>query len=235
MSARDADEKTARRLDSQEAFVGSVTHSLKGALNGLQGGLYMLESGLSNGNAGRVGEGAVMIKRNVEKARSLVSNVLYYAKERAVETESLHAEEAASRAAAACREMAGAQGVSLHEDVEKCRFSAGREEAHALLCDLLELAIDQASSGGKDRSVVLSVRPLSGSVEFAVAHDGSPVEPGVLDGALGPVFTPFGADRSGLWLHAAKRICESCGGSLRVAVDGSGRESFIAGFPRRAG
>jgi len=70
------------RLSSLGQLVGSISHELKGHLTGLDGGVYMMNSGYAKGDSARVKKGLDMVVRNVERIRNAVLNILYYAKDR---------------------------------------------------------------------------------------------------------------------------------------------------------
>ncbi len=75
-----------RQLQSQLAstglLIGSISHGIKGMLTGLDGGIYMVKTAMEKNNPARLEKGWDMVQRNVEKIRSMVLNILYYAKER---------------------------------------------------------------------------------------------------------------------------------------------------------
>jgi PAS domain S-box-containing protein len=75
-----------RRLQSQLTsiglLVGSISHGIKGLLTGLDGGIYLVSSGFEKDDRARVTKGWQMAQRNVERIRSMVLDILYYAKDR---------------------------------------------------------------------------------------------------------------------------------------------------------
>ncbi len=226
------DEEMARRLRSQADFVGSVTHALKGALNGLQGGLYLIESGIEKKDERRLHDGALMMEQNVQRAKSLVGNVLYYAKERVAAKEKLALHEGVERAVRACEAAASQRGVRLEQGACEGSLMADGSFIHSLLCNLIELALEQVSvENGRVGWVKCAASLQPPNAVFDVTHSGKPVEPGALAGSLGPVFKPFGADRAGLWVYAARRICEAHGGCISIEVLRDGEERFLAVLP----
>jgi PAS domain S-box-containing protein len=74
--------KLQSRLTSIGLLMGSLSHSIKGVLTALDGGVYRLESGLERGDSERVTGGARLLKDMVGRIRNMVLNVLYYTKER---------------------------------------------------------------------------------------------------------------------------------------------------------
>ena len=235
LNARPANsaEDLSARLDSQSAFVGSLTHALKGLLSSLEGGVYLIESGLRKEDSRRVESGTAMLQRNLGRARTLVGNTLYYARDREVQWEEMNLQEVVVASAAACRRLAEQQGVSLETHAEDGRICGDRFGVQALLANLAENAIVACGSenGGGGGRVVLAGRPAPPWVILEVAHDGRPMERATLAGALGPVYTPSGSDRAGLWIHAAWRIAAAHGGSLGAEPGVPSGERFLARFP----
>ncbi len=70
------------QLTSIGLLVGSISHGIKGLLTGLDGGIYMVNSGFAKDKPERVEKGWEMVQRNVERIRSMVLDILYYAKDR---------------------------------------------------------------------------------------------------------------------------------------------------------
>jgi signal transduction histidine kinase len=70
------------QLESIGLLISSVSHGIKGLLNGLDGGVYLVNTGLKKGDEQRVTQGWEMVQRNIERIRNMVLNILFYAKER---------------------------------------------------------------------------------------------------------------------------------------------------------
>jgi K+-sensing histidine kinase KdpD len=207
------------RLASQSAFVGSITHALKGGLGSLEGGLYLLESGQKRIDADRIHAGLDMVRRNLARVRSLVGNVLYFARDREVREEELTVDSVVEPARAACRKRAEAAGVDLVVRADAHALLGDPHALQAMLACLLEGALDACSSESAEggRRVLLEARSEPPQVVFEIGHDGTAMDPGTLRGALGETYVPHGADRAGLWIHAAARIARAHGGTLDVA------------------
>lgn len=212
----------------QAAFVGSITHALKGALNSLEGGLFFLESGHRSGNPSRVEAGMAMARRGIWNARSLVANVLTWARPRELHREEVGGASLASSALEAFGRRPGAGPVELVvPQGPEVRCSGDRPALEAMLLCLLEVCREAAGASGQVR---LRVGTEGGGAVFEAAHTGTPCGVQTLAGALGPRYRPNGADRSGLWLHAARRIAAAHGGTLEVRAK-DGEEVFRVRLP----
>ena len=63
-------------------MIGSISHGIKGLLTGLDGGIYLLDSGFAKKNEVQIKEGWEIVKLTVERIRKMVLDILFYAKER---------------------------------------------------------------------------------------------------------------------------------------------------------
>jgi signal transduction histidine kinase len=213
--------------------VGSLTHALKGLLSGLEGGLYLVESGLRKENAERVQSGTDMLQRNLGRARSLVGNTLYYARDREVHWEEMTSREVISECASTFARLAEQKGVALEATATAGGLQGDRFGVQALLANLVENALEACGKegGAAGGHVSLLARSEPPWMVFEVAHDGRPMDPATRAGALGTVYAPSGADRAGLWIHAAWRIAAAHGGSLSAEPATPSGERFIARLP----
>ena len=76
-------------LENELAMLGETiagtSHTVKNILSGLEGGVYVVDSGLRSGKQDRVKAGWTMVKKNVGKVSELVKDILYASKERVPE------------------------------------------------------------------------------------------------------------------------------------------------------
>ncbi|MBW2367803.1 MAG: response regulator, partial [Deltaproteobacteria bacterium] len=67
-------------LSSLGLLMGSVSHGLKGLLTGLDGGMYIMDAGFKKKSRDQIDEGRDIIRMMVERIRSMIQDILYYAK-----------------------------------------------------------------------------------------------------------------------------------------------------------
>ena len=79
----------ARRLEdhltSLGYMIGSISHGIKGLLTGLDGGMYLIDTGLSTHNHQKARQGYEVSVQTVDRIKKLVLDILYYAKTRTLE------------------------------------------------------------------------------------------------------------------------------------------------------
>jgi PAS domain S-box-containing protein len=74
--------KLQDHLSSLGLKISSISHGIKSLLTGLDGGMYLMETGFSKDKPERVQSGYEDLKTIVSRVRKLVHNILFFAKER---------------------------------------------------------------------------------------------------------------------------------------------------------
>jgi len=132
------------RLTQLGMLIGSVSHSLKGLLNGLSGGMYLVNSGFAKDDQERVRKGWSTVQRNADRIKAMVSDILYYAKDRVPSWEALSAravaEDVVAMMESRSRELA--VGVTLEVTTDIDRFEGDPQAVRALLGNLVENSLD---------------------------------------------------------------------------------------------
>ena len=134
--------------------IGSLSHSLKGLLTGLDGGMYLMDSGLKKENEALVQEGLDVVKKTAEQIRNMVLDVLFFAKDRELKKERLSVRDFSREAIAASEAKARELGIEFHFfcDDNAGFFEGDPPALQTALTNILENALeacrdDQAKSG----------------------------------------------------------------------------------------
>ena len=77
-------------LSSLGLMIGSISHGIKGLLTGLDGGMYLLDSGFAKENRDQIKEGWEIVKLMIERIRKMILDILFYAKERDLRLERIN-------------------------------------------------------------------------------------------------------------------------------------------------
>lgn len=211
-------------------FVGAITHALKGLLNGLDGGVYLMESGRRKGDPGREGQGLEMVKRNGARLRNMIGGVLYYARGRTMDPQPVELGDAVGGAVRAVSLSARPAGVELVTDVQGGAAQADPTALQALLVDLLEHSVDACADQG-DRRVHLLARSDGDGILLEVSHRGAPLDEENRARVLSPHYVARGGDRSVLWAFAAHRAAAMHGGRFEIAQLPEGGNLFRVVLP----
>jgi signal transduction histidine kinase len=213
-----------RRLESQLTslglLVGSISHGIKGLLSGLDGGVYLVDTGFKNQDLARVQKGWEMVQRNVDRIRSMVLNVLYYAKDREVNWETVNVRTLVSDVCGVLSTRAQQLGVDLAWDVSESTgpLQADGRAMHALLVNLVENSLHACHVDKKKEQhrVQVTAAPVGDVVLFEVLDNGIGMDQETQQQAFSLFFSSKGNEGTGLGLFIANRIVTSHGGRISV-------------------
>jgi PAS domain S-box-containing protein len=224
------------RLTSLGLLIGSVSHGLKGMLNGLTGGMYLVDTGFAKSDEERVRKGWKTVQRNVARIHRMVSDILYYAKDRVPDWESLSAVEIVE----AVREMSDAraqdQDVPLIVDLDPDAgmFEADAQAVRALLVNLVENALDacRLDQNKADHRVDMRLRGLPDHVQFEIEDNGLGMDQETQEKAFSLFFSSKGTG-TGLGLFISNRIALAHGGAINLESTPGVGTRFVVTLPRK--
>lgn len=231
-----------RELQSQLASLGmlisSVSHGVKGLLNSLDGGVYLVNSGMKKNDQQRISQGWEMVQRNLGKIKSLIFDILYYAKERELEWEPLSAREVAEEVCGFMEDKARQQGVEIKREFDPAagEFEADAQAIRSLLVNLVENCLDACRVDDRKDShqVRFACAGDEQSVTFQVADNGLGMDRETRDKAFSLFYSTKGAQGTGLGLFIAKQIVARHGGQIQLESDYGMGTCFTIRLPRKA-
>ncbi len=215
------------QLTSLGLLVGSTSHSIKGLLTGLDGGMYILNSGFERDDMGRIKKGWGMVKRNVNKVRRMILDLLYYAKEREPEFKPLDVLRFCTEVGDLFDKKAEDTGVlyvrNLDSDLGTFEVDAGA--MRTLLVNLLENAFEACRSDTKETvgRVTFSCKRTADQIIFEIDDSGIGMDQETRDKIFTLFYSSKGAAGTGLGLFISNKIAEQHGGRILVdSVPGTG-------------
>jgi PAS domain S-box-containing protein len=240
---------SAERLAAVGQTVAGLAHGVKNILTGLEGGLYLMRSGLDRGNDGRVREGFEMLGRNIGRVTNFVRTLLDFSRGRVPVAKLVNPVSLAEEAVALFRDSAGREGVTVRVEAEKAILPAAfdAEDMHTSLSNLVTNAVDAChSSEREDREVVVSVReepdpypyrvpPVDPPmvIVFEVRDNGVGMEYEVQQKVFTNFFTTKGERGTGLGLLLTRKIVQEHGGSVAIESKPGVGTAIRLTFPRR--
>ena len=131
------------KLASVGMLIGTISHGIKGLLNGLDGGIYLINSGLKKDDRPRIDKGWDIALRNVQRIRSMVMDILYYAKDRDPNWEETSAGDLVKEICAMMDERARKMQIELQCTVDgDGRLECDPQMLRSLLVNLVENSLD---------------------------------------------------------------------------------------------
>jgi len=229
-----------RELQSQLAsvglLIGSISHGIKGLLNSLNGGIYLVNKGLESGNQARLQQGWEIVLRNVSRIRSMVLDILYYAKDREPDYEPLSALSLLDEV----YEVMGGKAKDLKVQLEKeVRGDPGTLEGdgkaiRAMLINLAENSLDACRVDSRKTShlVRLRVSGHGGHVRFEIEDNGIGMDRESRERAFTLFYSSKGNEGTGLGLFVANRIAAAHGGTIVLESEPDVGTCFSVRIPR---
>jgi signal transduction histidine kinase len=224
-------------LSSLGLMIGSISHGIKGLLTGLDGGMYLLESGLCHKNQGRIDEGWETVKMMVERIRKMVMDILFHAKKRDLQWENVDVkkftDDIARMMTAKLNERPIEFEAKIASSVGSCQIDPGY--INAALMNIFENAVDACQrDDSKDlHRIVFEVREDKGCIVFSVADDGIGMDTETQARLFTEFFSAKGRKGTGLGLYVANKIIEQHGGIIEVSSSVGRGSKFRLAVPKQ--
>jgi PAS domain S-box-containing protein len=213
-----------RQLQSQLTSLGlvisSISHGIKGLLTSLDGGIYLVNSGLEKNNQERVKQGWQMVERNVARIKTMVLDLLYYAKDRDPDLEWIPTLMVAEEVCELMQGKAKEYGIDFQcaFDPGAGHFAVDAKAIRSLLVNLIENALDACRVDKKKNKHQIKIR-LKGYpefVEFEVYDNGIGMDQETRERAFSLFFSSKAGDGTGLGLFISNKIAQAHGGEIKL-------------------
>ena len=225
----------AERLAAVGQTVAGLAHTIKNLLMGLEGGMYMVDTGIRRGDAERLVNGWQILKRNFEKTTALVKDFLSFAKGRLPELVLTDPNLLAQNIVELYRDAAAKQGVDLLLEVSP-EVREAMLDPHGIetcLTNLVSNGIDAATTprqrGGR---VVVHTREEGDNLVFEVVDNGSGIDQEVKSKVFTTFFTTKGGKGTGLGLLTTRKIVQEHGGQVEMESRSGQGSTFRIRLPR---
>lgn len=228
-------------LSSLGLMIGSISHGIKGLLTGLDGGMYLLDSGFSKKDKMQVKEGWEVVKSMVEKIRKMVMDILFYSKERELKIERIDIRNFAEELVKELEPKMKSQKIKFRHNFnsELGEFDVDTTYMYSALMNIIENAIDACSCSRdqvkKTPEIVFSVTTHKKSILFEISDNGIGMDSEI----QARIFTPFvsskGSKGTGLGLFVSNTIIQQHGGSISVKSTSGHGTLFQIKIPKHKG
>ncbi len=224
------------KLSAVGLLIGTISHTIKGLLNGLDGGIYLVNTGLKKNDRGRIDRGWEMALRNVDGIRSMVMDILYYAKDREPDWQVVSASELIEDVCRILSEKAKKLEIDLQVKMEPDigNFEADPTSIRSLFVNLLENSLDACRLDKKktDHRVTAEVEGAPEEIIFRISDNGTGMTQETREKAFSLFFSSKGAGGTGLGLFIANKIAKSHGGTILIESEVDKGSTFTVKLPR---
>ncbi|MEW6265620.1 MAG: response regulator [Thermodesulfobacteriota bacterium] len=217
-------------------LIGSISHGIKGLLTGLDGGMYLVNSGFLKENQEQIKDGWETVKLMVGRIRSMVLDILYYAKERDLKWERTDVLSLAAEVALAVEPKLLGRNIEFEKRFEpglgQCEVDPG--VIRSALINILENAVEACLEDGAKPShrVVLAVSREEEHILFDIQDNGRGMDQRTRDNLFTLFFSSKGSRGTGLGLFISHRIIQQHGGTIEVTSTPSQGSRFRIRLPQ---
>ncbi len=226
----------AERLAAVGQTVAGLAHGLKNVLMGLEGGVYIFESGMQRGEFERLVTGWQMVEQNIDRITSFVKEFLEFARGKVPQVRLIDPNRVAAEVIELFREKAAQAGIRLTAELQPDVPYALMDEQgiHTCLANLVSNALDACEiSDKKGRNVKLTSRDQDGVLLFEVADDGTGMDYEIKKNVFTSFFSTKGSNKgTGLGLLTTRKIVQEHGGKVSFESSEGVGSVFRLEFPR---
>ncbi len=201
-------------------MLASVSHSIKGLLTGIDGGVYLLDAGLAKDDPARMKEGLAILKQMVGRLRDMVLDILFYVKDRELKTEPVDLNRFMTGVIEELAPSLRADGIAWRLDPAPapCWVAIDRDAMHTAVVNLLENARDACKSVDERQSTIqLDIECRSDHGCFAVQDNGVGMDAETQAHLFDLFYSRKGAKGTGLGLYITRRIVTRHDGRIDIS------------------
>jgi signal transduction histidine kinase len=226
----------AERLAAVGQTVAGLAHGIKNVLMGLEGGIYIFQTGMQKGDHERMLAGWRMLEENIGRITSFVKEFLEFARGRTPQVSLVDPNRVARDVIDLFKDKAALAGIALVADLQEGIPYALMDEQgiHTCLANLVSNALDACQISDKPgRHVTVTTRDRDGVLVFEVADDGVGMDYEIKKNVFTSFFSTKGSNKgTGLGLLTTRKIVQEHGGKVSFeSTEGVG-SVFRLEFPR---
>ncbi len=210
----------AERLAAVGQTIATLSHHIKNILQGIRGGSYLIEMGLSEHDETVVRKGWKIVEKNQNKISALVLDMLTFSKEREPDLQPADI----NRVVSDVVELMQSRAADLDVTVQ-CAMSPNiptlvfdPEGMHRAILNVLTNAIDAAADSERPGRVEIATAyaPEDAVIQVVVSDDGPGISPDEMDSLFRPFVSSKKGRGTGLGLPVSQKILTEHGGRISV-------------------
>ena len=220
-------------LASLGLHIGSVSHGLKQVLTGLDGGSYLIESGLTKNDNQQISEGWEIVKEKLSKTRQMVLDILFHTKKREPDRSKVLLQELIKEIVSSIKPKADQENINLKIDFPPNNISLYIDKMAVLAAfsSILENAVDACMSRNKKGKISFVTQIKGPDIIFSIRDNGKGMDENKKDKIFNLFFSDKGNKGTGLGLFIASRSIKQHGGTIKVRSQLNQYTQFIVTLP----
>jgi len=226
----------AERLATVGQTVAGLSHGIKNILMGLEGGMYVVNSGIKRNDNSLVKQGWDMLQNNIEKITSFTKEFLSFAKGSVPKVELTDPCNLATEILTLYKDAAKQSGIKLLNKLQKNIDKAPMDPQaiHTCLANLITNAVDACLlSDTGDPTIVFSLFEKNGTICYEIKDNGCGMSYDVKKKIFTNFFSTKGSGQgTGLGLLTTRKIVQEHGGKVFFESTLEKGSVFRLEFPR---
>ena len=227
----------AERLAAVGQTVAGLSHGIKNVLMGLEGGMYVVNSGLNRKDDDIVQRGWDMLENNITRISALVKEFLSFARGTDPDIRMIDPTDIVRQIEGLFRGLAEKSEVSFTVKMPGSMAKAPMdpEGIHTCLANLISNALDACLiSDKKKRRIVVSCYEKDDTIFLAVKDNGCGMDNEIKKKVFSSFFTTKGSgEGTGLGLLVTRKIVSQHGGKISVKSARNRGSEFTLEFQRK--
>ena len=224
-------------LSSLGLMMGTIAHGIKGVLTGLNGGLYLIESGRRKRQPKKVQEGIAISRQMIQRMEQVVFNILYYTKKRTLSVETVEADPFAADLAGEFESKIDTAGISFTVELRALGASLEADSTmlRAALMNILENAADACAEDTVKAShrIAFQVQEHDNQIRFVIEDDGPGMDAESQKRLFDLFYSTKGSRGTGLGMFITEKIIRQHGGMIQVESEPGKGARFTVDLPRK--
>ncbi|MGD8890836.1 MAG: PAS domain S-box protein [Desulfobacterales bacterium] len=224
-------------LSTLGLMVGTISHSLRGCLTGLNASLYLIETGFYRNMPAQIEEGLDVTKLMADRIRKLILDILYYSKERDLEIEEVEVWQFAKEVAILVETRIKAANIQFitHFSYDSGYFAIDPEIIRAALINIIENAMEACIEDTRNIThwIRFTTSVDEANVYFEIADNG----PGIEKEQASKIFQLFSSTKgkrgTGIGLFVTRKAILKHGGTITIDSSPNEGARFHITLPRR--
>ena len=214
-----------KKLQQELAFLGQsfavLSHDMKNMLEGLNGGSYVIEEGLKDGDIALAGRGWDIVKRNIAEISNIAQNILYSSKKRDLKCHKVSPGEIIRDVVHLFREKAGTMNIALEYFSDPMLPSVNLDPSsmRRVLSNLIWNALEACRHDKSKNFHNVMVRADFHdrfNCRFEVEDNGVGMDESTIEKIFMEFHSGKGSDGTGLGLFVANKIVREHSGKIEV-------------------
>ncbi len=225
------------RLSTLGLRISSISHGIKGLLTHLDGGLYLLGSGIEKQNRVKTKEGFEIVNFASERIRRMILDILYFAKERPLEVKAADASKFAQDVAHAFQPRLKTQSIDFQIEIDDQVGPVEMDTTvmRTALFNILDNAVDaclehRAPEGSK---ITFGLHRRRDYVLFDIIDNGIGMDKDTTHNLFDLFFSSKGHRGTGIGLFVAHQIVSQHNGTIHVTSEKGKGTHFRVVLPDR--